>query len=81
MFLAVGVVNDASTHITLRGKQTTLWLQRLDRVTSFVVVFKNSADETLCSIAIERTTRLIKSGVWQIQFRTAATYTCVQLWS
>jgi predicted regulator of Ras-like GTPase activity (Roadblock/LC7/MglB family) len=52
--------DDAPTSITMRGKATTLILQRIERQT-MLVIYKNSAEEHLCLAAIDKSSKLLKS--------------------
>lgn len=55
--------NDLPLTLSLKTKATTLFLQRIER-SSLVVIYKNNIDEQLCLQAIEKSARLLKSGVF-----------------
>jgi len=51
--------NDAMASVTLKSRQTTLLLQRVEHC-SLVVIYKNNVDEATCLKTIERTSRLLR---------------------
>lgn len=59
--MTVNVENDMPLTLSLKTKATTLYLQRIER-SSLVVIYKNNIDEQLCTQAIDKSARLLKSG-------------------